>query len=495
MRAEIVFKWVILRVRLERVVSIISPISNPGHTGTTMAIKEQCSSHGIASKRRGFSLYLGITVSKGQGFTAALLLMHVWAIFSLHKYTTNLNEVASASASTSHFTPIFPFLLLPNSTDATAERKVMEQLVNATALEEHNNPLHNCAITTQVRILQLNSQWLLQSIDAQGNNKGVGGDEFYITYTDNFEYNNNSSEARAAAVALVTDRQDGTYLLDFVTTPMNPNPGNLTGAGILTVYFQYSCGIGRMYQPLKDSWKGGGSSMTSFSTKTIEPPMRTFQPPRNHGIDLSVFNLTLSFGDSLMEMLVSMGRKRYRPNLYFKANVGMELSTKTLPILLRNLNKFHKHELGNTNKSVALILGSSMWDILDPGNIQGPDFTDHLNACRQLVETIRQLYPTVTLFWKSPSSVHPHRIRLKRCYRQPKCASRVRYISNSRIDYLYREQMRLMMDELRVPVLDVLEGSYLSADWTLTGDGRHYLLAYNKLVLSWFYPPDKDKDP
>jgi hypothetical protein len=52
--------------------------------------------------------------------------------------------------------------------------------------------------------------------------------------------------------------------------------------------------------------------------------------------------------------------------------------------------------------------------------------------------------------------------------------------------------MRLMMDELRVPVLDVFEGSYLSADWTLKGDGRHFHLAYNKEVLSRFYPPDND---
>jgi hypothetical protein len=232
--------------------------------------------------------------------------------------------------------------------------------------------------------------------------------------------------------------------------------------------------------------------MTSFSTKTTEPPLRMFQPPRDHGIDLSVFNLTLSFGDSLMENLVSAGRKRYRPKLYFKANIGIELSTKTLPVILRKLTKWHKNELGNTNKSVALILGSSMWDILQPDNIQGPYFTDHLNTSRRLVETIRQLYPTVTLFWKSPSSVHPHRVPLSQCYRQPKCGSRVRYLSNSRVDYLYRKQLRLMMDELRVPVLDVFEASYLSADWTLPGDGRHYHTSYSKHVLSWFYPPDND---
>jgi hypothetical protein len=360
---------------------------------------------------------------------------------------------------------------------------------------EDKNPLRNCTITTQVRVLRQNSAWLMQSIDSDGNDKGVGGDEYYVTYSDNFERNSSetptgSGTRRTIAVALITDRQDGTYLLDFVTTPMNPKPGNLTGAGILTVHFQYSCGMGRMYQPLKDSWKGGGSSMTSFSRETIEPPFRTFQPPRDHGIDLSVFNLTISFGDSLMGGLV--GRTPYRPNVYFKTNVKSELSTKALPDLFLKLKLWHQHELFNTEKSVALILGSSMWDTIAPRDtIQGSHFTDHLNASRQLVETIRQLYPTVTLFWKAPSSVHTHRLPLN-CYRRLKCLSRVRYLSNSRVDYLYRQQIRLM-EELRVPVLDVHEGSYLSADWNRKeGDGMHYNTAYNKMVLSWFYPPDND---
>ena len=441
-----------------------------------------------------FSSLGRMSISTRQAYRALISILACVTVFE-QLYSTDLNSVAFVGstnfASTSHFQSKLPFLLLPNNTDAAAERRVLKQLVDVSSSEEDSNPLFNCTITTQARILRQNSQWLLQSIDAQGKGKAVGGDEFYITYTDNFELNSSITQPKATAVALITDRQDGTYLLEFVTTPMNPKPGNLTGAGILKVHFQYSCGIGRIYQPLKDSWKGGGSSMTSFSTETTEPPIRIFQPPRDHGIDLSVFNLTLSFGDSLMEMLVSMGRKRYRPNLYFKANVGMELSTKTVPKLLNKVTRWHKNELRNTTKSVALILGSSMWDILQPDNIQGPYFTNHLNASRQLVETIRQRFPAVTLFWKAPSAVHPHRIPLSRCYRNPKCGSRVRYMSNSRIYNLYQQQMRLM-DELRVPVLDVFEGSYLSADWTLEGDGRHYHLPYNKEVLSWFYPPDSD---
>jgi hypothetical protein len=426
------------------------------------------------------------SLSKRQAGRALLVMLACVAAF-LPMNSTN----STSAASTTHFKSGLPSLLLPNTTDATIERRVMEQLVNVTSLGE-TNPLRNCAITTQVRILRQNSQWLVQSINAQGKDKRVGGDEFYITYSDNVEYNSNNTEPHATAVALITDSQDGTYLLDFVTTPMNPKPGNLTGAGVLTVHFQYSCGIGRMYQPLKDSWRGGGSSMTSFSTETIEPSFRTFHPAPNNGIDLSVFNLTISFGDSLMGAFV--GRKSYRPNVFFHFNVARQLSTKKLPVFLRKLKSWHKNELRDANRSVALILGSAMWDILVPDNIQGPDFTDHLNATRQLVETIRLLYPTVTLFWKSPSAAHPHRVPLEECYRKPDCLSRVRYLSNSRIDYLYQQQIRLMRDELLVPVLDVYESSYLSADRSMHGDGRHYDLPYNLMVLSRFYPPDNKTD-
>jgi hypothetical protein len=447
----------------------------------------------IDSLSNEISLLSAGSISKRQACRALLVTLACVAAF-IQMNSTKLKPVASSSTSTSQFKSGLPFLLLPNSTDATAENRVLGQLVNVTTLGE-NNPLRNCSITSQIRILRQNTQWLLQSIDSQGKDKSVGGDEYYVSYSDNVEYNSKSTEPHATAVAFITDSQDGTYLLDFVTTPMNPNPGNLTGSGILTVYFQYSCGIGRMYQPLKDSWNGGGSSMTSLSTETIEPPFRMFQPPLNHGIDLSVFNLTISFGDSLMGALV--GRQSYRPNVLYHFNVARQLSTRMLPVFLRKLKNWHKYQLRDTNRSVALILGSSMWDILVPDNIQGPYFTDHLNATRQLVETVRQLYPTVTLFWKSPSAAHPHRVSLEECYRQtikPDCLSRVRYMSNSRIDYLYHQQIRLMRDELRVPVLDVYEASYLSADRSMHGDGRHYDLPYNLMVLSWFYPTDNYTD-
>jgi hypothetical protein len=62
----------------------------------------------------------------------------------------------------------------------------------------------------------------------------------------------------------------------------------------------------------------------------------------------------------------------------------------------------------------------------------------------------------------------------------------MRYASNSRVKYLYEEQMKIMK-ELNVPVLDVFEATYLSSDQQLIGDLVHYQAPFNKLILSYFY--------
>jgi hypothetical protein len=92
------------------------------------------------------------------------------------------------------------------------------------------DPLANCSVTTKVRIIQKSPHWILQSIDDNGNDKTVGGDEFYVTYADN----NPPRKGEHSAAALIKDLEDGSYELDFVKTPMAPISGNLTGAGTLT---------------------------------------------------------------------------------------------------------------------------------------------------------------------------------------------------------------------------------------------------------------------
>jgi hypothetical protein len=56
------------------------------------------------------------------------------------------------------------------------------------------------------------------------------------------------------------------------------------------------------------------------------------------------------------------------------------------------LDQFHAKEL-NASTNVALILGSSVWDILEMVNTQGPEFKDNLEACRQFLIGVRQKYP------------------------------------------------------------------------------------------------------
>jgi hypothetical protein len=67
-----------------------------------------------------------------------------------------------------------------------------------------------------------------------------------------------------------------------------------------------------------------------------------------------------------------------------------------------------------------------------------------------------------------------------------RCLAKVRYASNSRVKYLYEEQMKIMKD-LNVPVLDVYEATYLSSDQHAVGDSVHYEAPFNKLILSYFY--------
>jgi hypothetical protein len=74
----------------------------------------------------------------------------------------------------------------------------------------------------------------------------------------------------------------------------------------------------------------------------------------------------------------------------------------------------------------------------------------------------------------------------RQCVADGSCLAHLRYGSNSRVKYLYDEQMKIMK-ELNVPVLDVFEATYLSSDHHASGDCTHYTVPFNKLVLNYFY--------
>lgn len=263
------------------------------------------------------------------------------------------------------------------------------------------DPLASCSVTSQVRVVQKDPLWILESIDAEGNRKTVGGDEFYVTYRDD-------SVTKAddfTTAAFVNDLRDGTYSLDFVATPMNPIPTNLTGCGTLTVHFQYSCGIGIAHQPVKDKWTMGGATLIHHSMANVaQPPIRKFQP-HSDIINFSTFGKVIAFGDSIMQQqfVRKLSVKAYfRPKVEWFQNPGTELNTAYFRYYMGKLETWHGEALRNSSNT-ALIVGSAAWDIMKKETkSRGPGFTDHFDICRRFIKKIRELYPTVTVVWKAP---------------------------------------------------------------------------------------------
>jgi hypothetical protein len=66
------------------------------------------------------------------------------------------------------------------------------------------------------------------------------------------------------------------------------------------------------------------------------------------------------------------------------------------------------------------------------------------------------------------------------------CAHRLKYMSDYRVQLVRRQQMTVMA-EMNVTVLDVYQGSYLSAHQHEPGDSVHYQPEFSQVMLNWFY--------
>jgi hypothetical protein len=303
------------------------------------------------------------------------------------------------------------------------------------------NPLQNCSVTSQVQIIIPDSRessapqpWILESFDRLGRAKKVGGDEFYVTY--HADANDDSVAVSPppppppppTAVALITDRLDGTYELDFVEPPplaasiqtvasATSNKRLLSNSkqqefGRLTVYFLYSCGLGQAYKPQKDDWKFGGNTQIHHGIRVPRPDnIRPFVPPQS-GVDLGTFDTIVFHGDSLIRQFSIYFREwGNKPDEVrgtttkhsYRRNASMFLARATIDAWLKTLEEWHGDMLRRMN-NVALITGSSAWDVTK-GNNQGPQFEDHVAAVRKLVHTVRKRYPKVRLLWKLPSAL------------------------------------------------------------------------------------------
>lgn len=354
-------------------------------------------------------------------------------------------------------------------------------------IQKGTNGLFDCNVTAQAQICVTSTgEWRLQSLDSQGQPKTIGGDEYYLTF------HGSDNSTNPLSIAQVTDLENGSYHLDFVQSPrIIDKPSPEKKKGILQVHFEFTCGIGRMAPPSKESWLGSGASATHYVIQDVRHPRaKPFPvPPSRPNLENSAF--TFFVGDSVMEQFMSYKRHVYVPKrIYFKRNVGMALNSSTVPAFLRNIKRWHGKEL---DVNFTLVLGSSTWDLLDPQDTDNDSFQDHRNAIRALIQNLRQLYPQVRLVWKAATAVHPHRI-LTTCLSNLRCSKRIRYLSQSRSRLLYDYQKEVIHD-LHLDFMDIWHAYWAMAEHTLDGDGRHYDVVANRYVLQWFYPDTVIEQP
>ena len=299
----------------------------------------------------------------------------------------------------------FSIFLPEQEPDVEAQERVRKATNNATL---------NVTCQVQITLDDSSKGWLLTSLDSRALPKTSGGDEFYIRYTEEHQDKDDETSPAVLAVAMVEDLGDGTYRLDFCASPTHPElpplpePEANQGGGTLTIYLEYSNGMGQMPPPSKNAWENGGYTHTQYSTKVSQrPPIRRFAPPVD-GIDLSIYKLVVCFGDSTMDQFVrqrpnTKGKYYFQPNLLVGEKVRIGLNSTTVQELLRLLEQDHGETLRTTSsgENAALLIGSCLWDILDSQDtLQGKEYHDHAQACREYVHQIRATYPGVVLLWK-----------------------------------------------------------------------------------------------
>jgi hypothetical protein len=330
-------------------------------------------------------------------------------------------------------------LFVPSEPDVSVPHKVEEATKGEAAIAfntKHDEKLSQgacCQVEIHVRSNHFRS--LLYTRNCHGQRKRMGGDEFYIRYeeyaVDTLESKrqpSSTSKLLLQAVALITDLGDGSYELEFSTTPMNPSlrdeccdtgEDRVPVVAVWTVYFEYTNGIGSLPSPLKGSWPNGGYTHTVYSKKGVplllRPFIREFRPPAPC-IDLSVFEHVFVFGDSTFCQFVRQrpnkkGKYYFQPNLrVLGGKVSLGLSTKTVSVLLQLLEQSNIDGVlskVDSGAKRALIVGSCLWDILDSDDeLQGRSYDDHAHACTEFVCGLRKKYPKIVVIWKSPMACH-----------------------------------------------------------------------------------------
>jgi hypothetical protein len=398
-------------------------------------------------------------------------------------------------------------LFIPSEPDTQVQQEVSDSILGCSL---------NLAITCRVEIhCSSFGTWTLYAQTAEGQRQSSGGDEMYIRYEEYDE----DEVVIVQAVARIADHSDGSYELDFVATPTYPsptvsadfdddeedgNPKNTTTTSKLTVYLEYSNGLGSIPSPEKMLWHNGGYTHKKYILENIpvRPKIKPFVFQTKGNVNLKVFDRVFCFGDSTMDQFVRQrpnvkGKYYFQSNLHVGEKMRLPLNSDTKETHLDMLHQqFGQHLTKSEN--TALILGSCLWDILDAHDtLQGKDYDDHICACRSFLSQIQSRYPKIQLIWKLPMAVHIHWVDLERLQQHDKetatlfGVNRVKYMSVSRARYLYQQQSQLMSC-LSIPALDLWDATYSSADQLYPSDGRHYRPPLNRTMLQSFYRDEED---
>jgi hypothetical protein len=400
------------------------------------------------------------------------------------------------------------------------------------------NLFSSCHPTCKVRIIPGCPYWELETFDCQNRRKTVGGDEFYLTYTDRglMTLTNNTQTSvmifapameiinvslgsghdrpiwtkPASAVAWLTDMNNGRYRIDFQASPMSPVVHS--GSGVFTVYFQYTCGIGRMAYPTKRTWRRGGQTLAWAQSLDLPltPPIRPFEPPPDRP-NLKNYSTIIPVGDSLMRnFLAPLGIQL--------DNIRKPLNSTTLelwkssiydrfyfnrhgiyprPDLYPTWDKFENRHMEKVENltNAAIIAGSCAWDIMERQDVpttfinrsNDHEWEDHRAALTNLFAHVHEQYPEATMLWKSCSGLHLHIAYQFRNDSIP----RLKYMSTYRAWSMHQAQQEVVQQAKhnypgKVYFLDVYPAFFLCADRSLPGDGRHYDSRLNALALNWF---------
>jgi len=190
------------------------------------------------------------------------------------------------------------------------ERLTMSRALKISDRNASLSTINGCYPTTHIQldVTSPDAPWILRTFNAKGLSKCIGGDEFYVTYTAK-----GAADEHPSAVALIDDRGNGIYELNFIASPINaPNITSFASAGgSITIYHEYTCGIGTLPPPAKSEWASGGAINFDYKIADLPsaPPIREFVMPKP--VDLGQYQAVAVVGDSLAQQFVLEGGREH----------------------------------------------------------------------------------------------------------------------------------------------------------------------------------------